>query len=438
MRMDIKKNIKSIFILALPIIFENILQTLLGTTDTYFAGKISDIAIAGIGITNLIMNLFISFFTAVCVGATAIVSRNYGKKDFKNVNRSIIHSIFLGIGLGILTGLICIVFRRQILHLSGADFRIIQCTMPYYISVAVPCIILCLQLILSSCLRAIKDTKTPMYITGVSNIINILLNILFINMGLGILGLGLATTLSRSLSLLFLFLRLHKHDKHVRLSLCNLTKKEFSAILKIGIPAGIEKLIMRIGQLIYNAMIISIGTTAYVAHNIAGNIESYSYIPAMGFGLAVCTMVGTSLGENSISQAKKQTYFAYYMSSVFMTIIGIIFFVFAPQLAEIFTDTKEIKNLTVSVLRIIALFQPFTALVQIMTNALQGAGDTKFPMYSTFIGIWGIRIGIGCILAIYFNLGLIGVWFAYALDVTVRGLLLLGRFKRGNWQNIIF
>lgn len=436
MRIETKQNIKSIFLLAIPIIAENILQTLLGTIDTYFAGQLTDNAIAGIGIVNLIMNIFISFFTAVSVGTTAIVSRNYGKNNFKNVNTLIFHSLVMGISLGIMLGIICVIFCKPILKLSGADKTILEYTMPYYFVVAVPCAILCLQLILSSCLRAIKDTKTPMYVTGAANIINIGLNCIFIQTGLGVFGLGLATTLSRLISVVFLFLKLRNHDNNIKLIICQLSKTEFRSILEIGIPAGIEKLIMRIGQLFYNTMIISIGTTAYVAHNIAGNIESYSYIPAMGFGLAVCTMVGVSLGKNNIPQAKKITTLAYYISTGFMIIIGAIFFVFAPQLAAIFTNTAEAQELIVSVLRIIALFQPFTSLVQIMTNALQGAGDTKFPMYSTFIGIWGIRIGLGYLLAKYFSLGLIGVWGAYAFDVAVRGILLLVRFQKGEWQKI--
>lgn len=436
MQMETKQNVKSIFLLAIPIIVENILQTLLGTVDTYFAGQLTDNAIAGIGIVNLIMNIFISFFTAVSVGTTAIVSRNYGKKNFKKVNTSIFHSLVMGISLGIMLGIICVIFCRPILKLSGADKTILEYTMPYYFVVVVPCTILCLQLILSSCLRAIKDTKTPMYVTGAANIINISLNCVFIQTGLGVFGLGLATTLSRLISVVFLFFRLRHHDNNIKLMICQLSKTEFCSILEIGIPAGIEKLIMRIGQLFYNTMIISIGTTAYIAHNIAGNIESYSYIPAMGFGLAVCTMVGVSLGENNIPQAKRITMLAYYISTGFMIIIGVIFFVLAPQLAAIFTNTMETQRLVVSVLRIIALFQPFISLVQIMTNALQGAGDTKFPMYSTFIGIWGIRIGLGYLLAKYFRLGLIGVWCAYAFDVAVRGILLLVRFQKGKWQKI--
>ena len=453
MKTEWKPYLKSIAALALPIMIENTLQTLLGTTDTYFAGRLSDDAIAAIGVTNLVMNLFLSFFTAVSVGACAVVSRNYGKRDYSRVSRSVVHSLVLGLGLGLATGMICALFRRPVLRISGADDAIIEYAMPYYLSVAVPCAALCLQLILSSCLRAMKDTKTPMYVTGASNLLNIFLNILFIRAGLGILGLGLATTLSRGISACALFTRLRKRgsdlfvqksekagdsmaaDSSFHLTAC-LKAREFSSILKIGLPAGMEKIIMRVGQLIYNGMILSIGTSSYVAHNIAGNIESYSYIPAMGLGLAVCTITGVSLGENNRLKARKTTAAACILGSVFALLFGFVFFVFAPQLTAVFSDTKEVQDMASSVLRIIALFQPFGFLVQIMTNALQGAGDTRFPMYSTFLGIWGIRIGIGWLLAVHFHMGLDGIWYAYALDVTVRGILLLIRFQSGKWQKI--
>ncbi len=219
-------------LLALPVIMENILQTLLGTTDTYFAGQMADEAIAGIGVTNLIMNLFISFFTAVSVGTTAITARAFGAGDREKVNRTVVHSMALVLGIAV-----------------G--------------------------------LRAVKDTRTPMYVTGGSNILNIGLNLLFIRMGLGIFGMGQASTLSRAAGAAVLFLRLKRSDS-IRLHRCSLQGDEIAAV---GIPAGMEKLIMRMGQLVYNAMILSLGTAAYVAHNVAGTIESYSYIPAMGFGL---------------------------------------------------------------------------------------------------------------------------------------------------------
>lgn len=121
----IKKESLYILSLAFPIIIENILQTLLGTTDTYFAGQLTDAAIAGIGITNMIMNIFIAFFTAVSIGTTAIVSRNYGKGDDAQTTRAMIQSIIAGTVLGLSIGAICLVFCKPILFLAGADESVI-------------------------------------------------------------------------------------------------------------------------------------------------------------------------------------------------------------------------------------------------------------------------------------------------------------------------
>ena len=198
-----RKN--EILLLALPVIMENILQTLLGTT--------------------------------------AITARAFGAGDREKVNRTVVHSMALALVLGIAVGLVCCLFSKPILRISGAEEAVLSYALPYYLVVTVPSAVLCLQLVLSACLRAVKDTRTPMYVTGGSNILNI---------------------------------GLHR---------CSLQRDTFHEIAAVGIPAGMEKLIMRTGQLVYNAMILSLGTAAYVAHNVAGTIESYSYIPAMGFGL---------------------------------------------------------------------------------------------------------------------------------------------------------
>lgn len=435
----LKRQTIELLSLALPIMIETVLQTLLGTTDTYFAGQLTDAAISGISVTNVVMNIFISFFAAVSIGTTALVSRNYGKKDLMQTAHCMSQSILSGILLGIGVGLFSLLFHEPILRLSGADHLILSYARPYYLIVAVPCVFLCLQQVLSSCLRAVKDTKTPMYATGFANILNIVLDIFFIQLKFGVVGLALATTISRFVGMLILLYQLKSHNRQLPFEKSGFKpdRAVIQSLLQTGIPAGTEKLIMRVGQLVYNGMILSIGANAYVAHNIAGTIESYSYIPAMGFGLAVSSLVGISLGEKSPKKAMTSTWMAYLLSAVCMVFIGLIFYYFSLPLAALFTKTKEVQYLVADVLRIIAFFQPFSALVQVMTNALQGAGDTKFPMYATVLGIWGIRLGVGYLFAIPFQLGLSGVWYAYALDLTIRGILLLTRFLKGRWRSIL-
>lgn len=433
-----KNNIIAITTLAIPVIIENILQTLLGTVDTYFAGQINDNAIAAIGVTNLIMNVFIVFFTAISIGTSAIVARNFGKGEMDKVKEATTQSIFLGIIISLVVGVINILFYNHILKICGATNEILDFTIPYYLVVAVPIIFLCLSLILSSCLRSTKDTKTPMIATAFANVLNIILNMLFIKMNMGIIGLALATTISRCMNVVILLIKLRMCNINIKINkeVIKGGNDTLKAIIKIGAPAGMEKLIMRLGQLVYNSMIISIGVSAYVAHNIAGNIESYTYIPALGFGVATATLVGISLGEGDSEKSKEIVYLADIITTVCMIVIGILLFIFAPQIVKIFTSTVEVQIMVVNVLRLIALFQCFIAITQIFTSALQGAGDTKFPMYATLVGIWGVRIGIGYFLGIIMNFGLFGVWIAYAIDITVRAFLLIIRFNHGKWESI--
>lgn len=433
-----KNNIIAITTLAIPVIIENILQTLLGTVDTYFAGQINDNAIAAIGVTNLIMNVFIVFFTAISIGTSAVVARNFGKGEMDKVKEATTQSIFLGIIIGLVVGVINILFYDHILKICGATNEILDFTIPYYLVVAVPIIFLCLSLILSSCLRSTKDTKTPMIATAFANVLNIILNMLFIKMNRGIIGLALATTISRCMNVVILLIKLRMCNINIKINkeVIKGGNDTLKAIIKIGAPAGMEKLIMRLGQLVYNSMIISIGVSAYVAHNIAGNIESYTYIPALGFGVATATLVGISLGEGDSEKSKEIVYLADIITTVCMIVIGILLFIFAPQIVKIFTSTVEVQIMVVNVLRLIALFQCFIAITQIFTSALQGAGDTKFPMYATLVGIWGVRIGIGYFLGIIMNFGLFGVWIAYAIDITVRAFLLVIRFNHGKWESI--
>ncbi|MFR2301263.1 MAG: MATE family efflux transporter, partial [Clostridium paraputrificum] len=138
---------------------------LLGTVDTYFAGNINDNAIAAIGVTNLIINIFIAFFTAISIGTSTIVARNFGRKDIEKVNLAIKQSVILGGIISLIVGVINLIFYEQILMISGASGEVLTFAKPYYMIVVVPVVFLCLTLILSSCLRSIKDTKTPMIAT---------------------------------------------------------------------------------------------------------------------------------------------------------------------------------------------------------------------------------------------------------------------------------
>lgn len=440
-----KESFITIIALALPAMIENILQVFIGVVDTYFIGKIGTEAIAGVGVTNLIMNIYIAFFIALGVGTTAIISRNIGANNTENANDAVKQSVIMALGIGIVFGIINLVFSKKILLLLGAEERVLRYALPYFLSVAVPSVFLCLMMILSSALRGSGDTKTPMKVMIIANIINIILDYILIFgifnfAGLGILGAGIATTISRVVGVILLLQKINSDKTKIHINILdkwNINKDILKSITRIGLPAAFEKLIMRFGQLVYGGMIIKIGTEAYAAHNIAGTIETFSYLPGMGFGVAAATLVGQSLGAKKKDEAHKIGLISYFLATVFMILIGVIFYIFAPIFARLFSEDKEVIDLVVKVLRIIALFQPFLCMTLVITSILQGAGDTKFPMYSTLIGIWGVRVLGVYVLGIKLNMGLVGVWIAYALDLTVRGVILMIRFINGKWKEII-
>lgn len=438
-----ESDAKTIMALAIPAIIENVLQVFVGVVDTYFIGKIGTEAIAGVGITNLIMNIYIAFFLALGVGTTAIISRNIGADDIESANNTVKQSIILALVIGIFIGIINAVFSKEILLVLGTEEKVFQYALPYFYSVAVPSVFLCIMMILSSSLRGAGDTKTPMQIAIVMNMINIVLDYIlmfgiFNFKGLGILGAGVATTVSRVAGVILLFMKINRNKVKIHVNLFNkwhIDRVILKSITKIGLPAALEKLFMRFGQLIYSGMIIRIGTEAYAAHNIAGTIETFSYLPGMGFGVAAATLVGQNLGAGKKEVAQKAGLMSYFLAAIFMVLAGIFFYIFAPILASLFSKDPMVIDLVVKVLRIIALIQPFSSATTVITSALQGAGDTKFPMYSTLIGIWGLRVLGVYVLGLKLHMGLVGVWVAVSIDIGIRGIILMIRFLKGGWKD---
>lgn len=206
---DSKQHIAIIFSLALPAILENVLQVFIGIVDTYFVGKLGTEAIAAVGVTNLVMNIYIAFFTAIGVGTTAIVSRSAGAGDEDTLVKTIKQSILLSLIIGLSSSFINLVFSKNILKVLGIEAKVMNYSLPYFMAVAVPSVILSLMMVISSALRGTGDTKTPMKAVTISNIVNAVLDYvlifgLFEFKGLGILGAGLATTISRTLGVIIL------------------------------------------------------------------------------------------------------------------------------------------------------------------------------------------------------------------------------------------
>lgn len=424
----------NIFKLAVPSIIENVLQIMLSTVDTYFVATLGSVAISAVGLNTLISNLYLTFFIAIGTGVSILTARADGEKNPIKVIDSIRNGLILTLIISLIFFVINIIFGQQFLHLIGRDNQLVESAHLYFNVVIIPIATLSFMTVLSSIIKSLGDTRSPMITVFIINIINVILDyILIIGMGnfkgIGIIGAGIATTISRLIGCIILVIILNNKthflkDFHLRFS------KSIVEMVGYAVPVGLEKVSMRIGQLVYGGLIVTIGIKHYTGHNIAGTIEGYSYLPALGFGVAAFTIIGHAIGEKDYDAISIIGRLTFKYSTIFMVGVGIVFFVFAPQLAGIFTDDQEIISLVTIVLRIIALFQPMLCSTQVIASSLQAMGDVKYPFYLTTIGIWFIRILGTYILGLQFGFGLIGVWISYAIDITFRGTLLWLRFNK--------
>jgi putative MATE family efflux protein len=335
--------------------------------------------------------------------------------------------------VGAFFGLIALLFSEPLLKMMGAESEVLEQSVTYFKIVAIPSIFISLMFTFGSILRASGDTKTPMKVSWWINILHIGLDYILIfgllNLpGFGVAGAAWATVVVRIIGTFALYYYVKKSK--VSFSLFGTASKEdLTSIIKLSTPAAIERLIMRLGQVIYFGLIIKIGADTFAAHSIAGNIETFSYMPGYGLAIAATTLVGQSIGAKRAKEAYQYGMLTTWVAVGFMSFIGIIFYFASPWLATWFTTDKHAVDMVITALRIDAFAQPALAVGLVLAGALQGAGDTKSPMYSTAIGMWVVRIIGVYVLGIHFEMGIAGVWISIAIDLYVRAMFLFYKFK---------
>lgn len=427
-----KQKIKIVLALGIPAMIENLLQTVVGFVDTLFVSKIGLLELTAVGVTNAIMAVYLAVFLAMGIGISSLIAKSVGAGDIIKAKAIAKQSTLIAAILGIVFGLVTFFFAKPILQIMGAEPAVLSSGIVYFRIVAVPSIFISLMTIFGSILRAAGNTKTPMKVGLWINILHIGLDYILI-FGLagipamGIAGAAWATVIVRIVGTIALFMYIRKSE--LSFSFRVKAGDYILPLLQLSIPAGIERLIMRFGQVLYFGLIVRIGTEVYAAHTIAGNIEIFSYMPGYGMAVAATTLVGQCLGAGRNDDAYRYGLYTTGVAVVFMSFVGVLLFVFSPVAATWFTDDPTVISMVTTALRIDAFAQPFLAIGLVLTGALQGAGDTKGPMYSTAIGMWAIRVIGVYILCIHFNYGIAGVWLSVAFDIFVRSIYLFARFK---------
>ena len=434
-----RKLIKNIFQITLPAVFDLLAQTLIMALDMKMVSSLGPSAISSVGVGTAGMYALIPALIAVATGTTALLSRAYGADNKLDGKKAFAQSFFIAVPLGIILTIIFLIFSEQIINLVGnaKDMNLADAVL-YQNMTVIGFPFLGVSIATFYAFRAMGENKIPMIGNTLALVLKIILNFLLVYLfKWGIFGAALSTTLTRLFSAIFsIYLVFWSKKNWISLELKDLKFDYFTSkrILKVGIPAAVEQLGLRIGMLIFEMMVISLGNLSYAAHKIALTAESISFNLGFAFSFAASALVGQELGKGSSQKALKNGYICTIIAMIVMSTFGLLFFIIPQFLVSLFTKDKDVIELATMALKIVSICQPFSGASMVLAGALRGAGDTKSVLLITYLGIFLIRIPITYLFLDVLNLGLAGAWIVMTIDLAIRSSLAFYVFRRGKWK----
>ncbi len=436
--------------LSLPAVAEQTLFMVVGVVSTIFVGQISKEAISAVGLVNNLAGFIMVIFVALSTGSTVLVARLIGQDEADTAKDTLRQSVVMGAVLAFVISVILFFCAAPVINLffGRAEASVLNMAAVYFRITMVTFPLALVNIIISGCMRGAGDTKTPMLIANIVNIVNVLLGLILIFgidipgihiPGGGIVGAAWAVAISRAVGGVLSIGALYLPRNSLKSDL--LKNFQFNTalikrILKVGLPAAMEQIVMQGGFLLLQVIISGMGTIAIAVFQICMSINSISYIPVWGFGIGATTLVGQSLGAGKPHIAEKCGWSTVKIGIVVITVLTAVIFVFPEMLISIYNSDPEVIKTGAAAIRIFSLSQPFLAVVVVISGSLRGAGDITYVMVTGFIGIWCFRVLVTVLLDTFFHMGIHGVWIAYCADFFIRSLMYLVRFRRGRWKSI--
>jgi putative MATE family efflux protein len=431
---------KDVLNLTAPIVTEQLFIISLGMVNTMMAGHIGKEAVSAIGMVDSINNIFIAFFTALAIGGMVVVAQFIGQQNIKKANATMKQTLYCGLIISFLVTIIMWLCQGPIIAMlfGSADSIVINNAHTYLGITLLTYPLITIDLVGNGLLRGAGDTKTPMKISIFMNIINVCLTYTFINiLGMGVIGAALGIAIARVSGGIIVLIVLIRGSKILKLT--NIRKFKFDKyllklIFGIGLPASVESLIFNGGKLITQIYIVDMGTIAIASNVIAGSIANLLNVPGNSLCIAATALVGRHMGKGERKEAEKALSYITKLSTVLLTAVALIFIPFAGKAASLYTNNKDIIHLAATVLIVNSACIPIWSIAFVLPAGLKGAGDVKYTLVTTIIGMWLFRITLGYLLGIVLKFGLVGVWLGMIIDWLVRGTLYYIRFKKGKWK----
>lgn len=435
--------VRTIWSLAWPVILTFLLESLVGLIDTLMVGRLGASAVAAVGVGAQVLSAVSVAMTAVGTGTLAIVARHIGARERPAAEHVLLQSILAAFLLSLLAILPVIAFAPAIVAAFNVDADVAALGSSFVRVVMLSIPESALLFVIGSALRAAGDTRTPLAIGFIVNVINIVLNyvLIFGKFGLpalGVRGSGLATTIAFTIgALLALGLLLRG-----RLAL-RLPRRRWRAdvatmrrVLAIGYPAAAEQFLMQIGFFVYLIFAATYGTSALAGYFIGVRILALSFLPGFGFAAAAGALVGQNLGRRDPKLAEHSAWMSTRLAVGMMTACGVILYFTAEPIARLFVDDPRVAVDAVSFIHALAASQPLMAIDFTLGGALRGAGDTKFPLVSVLISFYGCRLAWAYVVTYVLHASLPWLWAAIFGDYIARAALKAWRMNSGRWKQV--
>lgn len=434
---------RTILNLVWPATVESLLQMGVGLVNTAIVGHLSAVAISAVGLCNRVsMLLAWPLYQAVSTGATVLVAQSIGAGDRDRARSHAVQSILFAALSVTVIAVVLVLASIPALSAFNPSADVLKTSVNYLRIYVIGLPAVGVMMAAGAALRGAGDTRSPMVLAAMVNIINVVVSWILIygNLGfpaMGVIGSATATVLAQwigaAMSLWAVASRNTTLGLRLRGGLWRFDRESLRQVLRIGLPASGESFAWQAASMVLTFCVTSFGTEAFAAHQIGLSAESLSYMPTAGFEIASTALVGQSIGARNTHMARRYSRELTVMSAGLTVFTAGILFCFPRAILSLLASDPKVVALGAVYLRIMATVQIPQQVSAVMKGAMRGSGDTRTPMYIEGLGLWGVRLPAAYLLGFGLKMGIVGIWLSMTLDLVVRFGLTAWRYRGIPW-----
>jgi len=431
----------AIFVLAIPMILEMMMESAFAVVDIFFVAKLGEHAIATVGLTESVIVLTYAIGFGISMAGTALIARRFGEKEYEEAGTATFQLLIVGLIISIFLGVGGWFFAEDLLRVMGAEEAVVQSGKNYARIVFAGNTAIMMLFLINGAFRGAGQAHLAMRSLWIANGLNIILDPLLIFgvgswAGFGLDGAAIATTLGRSIGVVYQFYHLFNGKHKLKILRRNLLMKweTIKKIIDLSLGGMGQFLIDSISWIALTRMNAEFGSAALAGYTIAFRVLIFTILPAWGLSGAAATLVGQNLGAKEVDRAEKAVWLTTRYNVIFMASVTGIYLLFSQQLAGFFTDIPEVREIAAQGLWVISIGYVFFAVGMVLTQAFNGAGDTKTPAWINTGVLLAMEVPLAYFLAFPMGLKYLGIFIAIAFCHSFHALVSLYFFKRGKWK----